>query len=89
MQSSRIDGIPSGPPDRAVSYPSNTWEYYNEERESNYTYFCPLEKTMVEKPIDVVGLVMECGINNVKPHVYLTAYPVPFEERELILYERE
>jgi len=85
----RVDGIPVGAPDRAVSYPSNTWEYYNEERESNYTYFFPLEENVAGKTIDIVVLVLDGGKNEFKPDVYLTAYPVPYAEKELILYEEE
>jgi hypothetical protein len=85
----RVDGIPVGAPDRAVSYPSNTWEYYNEERNSNYTYFFPLEENVAGKTIDVVVLVLTGGKNEFKPGVYLTAYPVPYAEKKLILYEEE
>lgn len=85
----RVDGVPVGAPDRAVSYPSNTWEYYNEERGSHYTYYFPLEKNMAGKAIDVVVLVLESGKNEFQPKMYLTAYPVPFEKKELILYEKE
>ncbi len=82
----RVDGVPVGSPDRAVSFPSNTWEYFNEERESHYTYYFPLERSMTGKSIEVVVLVLAGGKNEFQPHVYLTAYPVPFEEKELILY---
>jgi hypothetical protein len=81
----RVSGVPVGSPDRAVSYPSNTWEYYNEERDSYYTYYFPLEKRLVGKTIDVVVLVAEGGKNEFQPDVYITAYPVPFEKKELIL----
>lgn len=83
----RIDGVPVGSPDRAVSYPSNTWEYYNEERESNYTYFFPLEESMAGKTIDVVVLVLDGGKNKFRPDVYITAYPAPYAEKKLFLYE--
>jgi hypothetical protein len=81
----RVNGRPVGAPDRAVSYPSNTWEYFNVERESNYTYYVPLDSSMVGKTIDVVVLVLKGGKNEIQPEVYLTAYPVPFESKELIL----
>jgi hypothetical protein len=83
----RVDGVPVGSPDRAVSYPSNTWEYFNEEKDSYYTYYFPLEKRMAGETIDVVVLVLEGGKNEFRPHVYLTAYPIPFETRELVLHE--
>jgi hypothetical protein len=81
----RVDGRPVGAPDRAVSYPSNTWEYFNVERESNYTYYVPLDPSMVGKKIDVVVLVLKGGKNEIQPEVYLTAYPAPFESKELVL----
>ncbi len=81
----RVDGRPVGAPDRAVSYPSNTWEYFNVEQESNYTYYVPLDPSMVGKTIDVVVLVLEGGKNEIQPEVYLTAYPAPFESKELVL----
>ena len=34
-----------GAPDRARSYPSNTWEYVNAKGDSNYTYYFPLDNT--------------------------------------------
>jgi hypothetical protein len=85
----RIDGVPVGAPDRAVSYPSNTWEYYNEERDSHYTYYFPLVKNMAGKKIDVVVLVSKDGKNEFHPHMYLTAYPIPYAARELVLYDEE
>ena len=83
----RIDNIPVGAPDRAVSYPSNTWEYYNVIKDSNYTYYFPLSEDLVGKKIDVVVLVMNDGTNNFQPEVYLTAHPIPFVTKELILFE--
>ena len=82
----RIDGRFAGAPDRAVSFPSNTWEYYNEEKDSHYTYYIPLKKAWKGKNIDVVVLVLERGKNKFRPEAFLTAYPVPYESRELILF---
>jgi hypothetical protein len=82
----RIDGRLIGAPDRAVSYPSNTWEYYNEEKDSHYTYYIPLKKDWKGKNVDVVVLVLEGGKNKFQPEAYITAYPIPYESRELVLY---
>ncbi|UCE40065.1 MAG: hypothetical protein JSV17_11385 [Candidatus Aminicenantes bacterium] len=41
------------------------------------------------KTSDVVALVLEGGKNKFQHNVYLTAYPIPFEKKELILYEKE
>ncbi|MDH5768849.1 MAG: hypothetical protein OEZ31_07840, partial [Nitrospirota bacterium] len=83
----RVDGRLVGAPDRAVSYLGNTWEYFNTERKSNYTYFVPLEKDWVETKIDVVVVVLEGGKNDIQPEVYITAYPIPFEAKKLVLFD--
>jgi hypothetical protein len=82
----RIDGRFVGAPDRAVSFPSNTWEYYNEEKNSHYTYYIPLKKAWKGKNMDVVVLVLEGGKNQFNPGAYITAYPIPYESRELVLF---
>ena len=83
----RIDNLAVGAPDRAVSYPSNTWEYDNVIQDSNYSYYFPLTANLAGKKIDVVVLVMKDGTNNFQPEIYLTAYPIPFETKKLILFE--
>jgi hypothetical protein len=82
----RVDGEYHGAPDRAVSYPSNTWEYYNVERDSGYTYYFPLSDSWVARTIDVVVLRVSSGDGQLSPAAWLTAYPIPFESRELVLY---
>ena len=81
----RIDGELVGAPDRSLSYPSNVWEYCNAESDSNYTYYVPLTKQMLNKKIDVVVLILEGGNKDVKPEVWITTYPIPFEKKELVL----
>ncbi|MHC4157519.1 MAG: discoidin domain-containing protein [Planctomycetota bacterium] len=81
----RIDGKFVGVPDRSLSYPSNVWEYCNAESNSDYTYYVPLTKEMLNKKIDVVVLMLKGGSNDVKPEVWITAYPIPFQSMELIL----
>lgn len=75
-----------GAPDRSVSYPSNTWEYYNVELDSNYTYYFPLTDSMAGQSIDVIVLMADGGATEVAPEAWLTAYPIPFESRELVLH---
>ena len=82
----RINGQACGAPGRAVSFPSNTWEYYNVEVDSNYTYYIPLSDAKIGQTIDVVVLVLKGGENAFKPEVYLTAYPIPFVSKNLVLY---
>ena len=81
----RVNGKPVGAPDRSVSYSCNQWEYPVRRRDSNYTYYIPLNKDMVEKTIDAVVLLMKDGISEFKPEVWITSYPIPFEKKELVL----
>jgi hypothetical protein len=70
-----------GSPDRAASYPSNAWEYPARPRKSGYTYFFPLDDSMVGKSIEVVLLGMKGGGENLQPSVWLTARDLPFTAR--------
>ena len=79
----RVDGRPTGCPDRAVSFASNVWEYRNYEADSGYTYFLPLTLGMVGKPLDAV--VLSSASAELKPEVWVTAYPIPFETKQLVL----
>ena len=83
----RVDGKLLGASDRAVSFPSNTWEYQNVESDSNDTYYFPLSASMAGKTIEIVALANPGGTSNVKPEAWITSYPPPWEKRELILYE--
>jgi hypothetical protein len=76
----RIDGKYIGSPDRAVSYPSNTWEYFNVESETDYTYYFPVDASLKGKKVEVVILGLESGVAEFVPEVWITAYPVPYEE---------
>jgi hypothetical protein len=80
-----IDGRLVGAPDRAVSFPSNTWEYYAREYDRNYTYYIPLDEDMTGKVVKVYVLGMNPESGELKPEAWLTAYPTPFVEKELIL----
>lgn len=83
----RVDGNPMGAPDRSVSFPSNTWEYYNEEKENGYTYYFPLDPSMAGRNIEIFVLILNGGFNEIKPEAWITAYPVPYESRELVLFK--
>ena len=82
----RVNGLPLGAPDRSVSYSANQWEYPVRRRDSNYTYYFPLNEEMKGAKIDAVVLVMKDGISEFKPEVWITSYPIPFEKKELMLY---
>ena len=81
----RIEGKYFGAPDRSLSYPGNVWEYCNAESDSDYTYYVPVTKEMLNRKIDVVVLILKGGSNDIKPEVWITAYPVPFQSIELVL----
>ena len=81
----RVDGRPAGCPDRAVSFASNVWEYQNVESDSNYTYYFPVTPEMAGKRLDAV--ILSARSADLKAEVWITAYPPPFESKELILHE--
>jgi hypothetical protein len=83
----RIDGRLVGAPDRAVSFPSNTWEYFNAESDSNYTYYFPLPESAAGRTVEVVVLILRGGTNGIRPSAWLTAYPPPRAARDLVLAE--
>ncbi|MBT8045358.1 MAG: hypothetical protein KJO79_10445, partial [Verrucomicrobiae bacterium] len=70
------------------SYPSNSFEYPPVSKKSNYTYYIPLTEDMKGAQIDAVVLGMRNGTSQFKPEVWVTAYPIPLHEQELILTER-
>jgi hypothetical protein len=82
----RVNGKPVGAPDRSPSYIINEWERYVQKSESNYTYYFPLTEEMKGAKIDAVIMVLKDGIQEFKPEVWITAYPIPYEKKELVLY---
>lgn len=81
----RVAGRPVGAPSRAMSYLSNAWEYGVPQTVSGYTYYVPVTKEMVGKPIDVVVLLLANGVSKFQPEAWMTAYPIPQESHELLL----
>lgn len=67
-----------GAPDRAPSYPAIPWEYPVRGRESGYTYYFPLDESMVGEKLEVVLLGMKGGGAELQPAVWLTARDLPF-----------
>ena len=70
----RVNGKLIGAPDRAVSYPSNTWEYVNARRKGNYTYYIPLNEEMVGAAFEVVVLAFNKEFLDFKPEVWISAH---------------
>lgn len=57
----RRNGKLVGAPNRAPSYPAIPWENPVSGRDSGYTYFFPLDESMVGEKLDVVLLGMKGG----------------------------
>jgi len=70
----KIDGKLVGAPDRAVSFPSNTWEYVNARRDKNYTYYIPLKKEYVNKEIEIYVLAYDEEHQSIDPEVWLSSF---------------
>lgn len=80
----RIDGKIQGFPDRSVSYPSNAWEVPVKVGDSNYTFYFPLQQDMKDKKIEVI-LLGKKSVEDIKPELWITNYPNPYKEKELII----
>ena len=80
----KIDGEYIGAPDRAVSFPSNTWEYINARRDKNYTYYIPMKSEYIDKNIEVVVLAYDKEHQNINPEVWISSFDAK-EKVELIL----
>jgi hypothetical protein len=70
---------------RSPSFLANVWEYRVQTRDANYTYYFPVTEEMYGKDIEVVVLGLNANTEKLDPEVWITAYPIPFEEKELIL----
>ena len=81
----RVNGKPVGAPDRSPSYRCNAWEYPVVKTDSNYTYYIPLTADMKGASLDAIVLVMKNGVSEFKPEVWITAYPIPYEKKKLVL----
>lgn len=76
----KVDGRYVGCPDRAPSYPSNTFECGVRRSDSNYTYYVPLTPDMRGKKIEAWVLTMWDGEDgmSVTPEIRMSNYPHPF-----------
>lgn len=79
----KVDGKYVGCPDRAPSFTANPWEYRSNNSDKNYTYYVPLTPDMKDKKIE--AWVLSFGPAELKPETWITAYPIPFESKELLL----
>jgi len=69
----KIDGKLIGAPDRASSYPSNTWEYVAAERDANYTYYIPMKAEYVGKPIEIFVMAYDKNNTDIQPEVWISS----------------
>ncbi len=88
----RVDGRYVGAPRRAISYPANPWEYGNRRATDGLSYFFPVTEAMVGKEIDAVVLQFDSEdkrrkveLGKLTPQAWITAYPVPYESKRLVL----
>ncbi len=77
-----------GAPDRSPSYMANVWEYRVQTRNKNYTYYFPVTPEMIGKKIEVIVLGLNMDMLEIMPEVWITAYPIPFKSKELVLKRR-
>ncbi|MGQ1785360.1 hypothetical protein [Saccharicrinis sp. GN24d3] len=74
-----------GASDRAPSHLCNPWEYFNPRRDSNYTYYIPVNENYLGKEMELFVFGYDKKHLDFKPEVWITAYPFPWEKIELVL----
>jgi hypothetical protein len=79
----RRNGKPVGSPSRAPSYPVNPWENPVGRRSAGYTYFFPLDGSMMGEDLEVVLLGMKGGGQKLQPSVWITARDLPFAAKRI------
>jgi hypothetical protein len=70
----KINGEYVGAPDRAVSYPSNTWEHTNAKQDQNYTYYIPLKKEYLNKEVEIFVLSYDLANSNFQPEAWIWSH---------------
>jgi hypothetical protein len=78
----RVDGELIGAPDRAPSYPANTWELQVKPVNGNYTYYIPLRREWVNKTLEIVVLGTE-EARATEPFVWLNRRVLSALSKEL------
>ncbi|WP_373494678.1 hypothetical protein [Aquiflexum sp.] len=71
--------------DRSPGFVANHWEHHLAEQNGNYTYYFKLTPEMVNQDVDVFVIGTKEVQNIERPQVWITAYPIPFEKKKLIL----
>ena len=73
-------------PDRAPSYKCNPWEFQSGNSEKNYTFYIPITADLIGKDLEAWTLTF--NDKQVKPEVWITAYPIPFRQKALYLQRK-
>jgi hypothetical protein len=81
----RIGGAYAGCPDRAPSYPANNFIYKVMSKDSNYTYYLPLDPSAKGQPIAVYVLAGDKEHLDLKPEVWITTRQTPFKKHKLTI----
>ena len=81
----KVDGEYIGCPDRAPSFPSNTFECQVRQTDSNCTFYVPLTPDMKGKGIEAWVLTMWDGCEgmDISPEIRMSVYPHPFLTRTI------
>lgn len=82
----KVEGKYIGCPDRAPSYKCNPWEFQSGNSEKNYTFYIPITADLIGKDLEAWTLTF--NDQQVKPEVWITAYPIPFQQKELHLQRK-
>jgi hypothetical protein len=69
----KINGKLAGCPDRAASFPANTWEYVTARRGTGYTYYAPITRDMIDQPIDIYVFAYDKEKTDFQPIAWITA----------------
>ena len=81
----RVDGKWIGAPDRAPSYPANTWELQVAPVEGDYTYYIPVDERWVGSKIEVF-LFGKDRARRIRPEVWLSRrVQTPLAKKRLVL----
>jgi hypothetical protein len=83
----KVNGRYIGASSRATSYPANPWENTTIQSDSNYTYFFKLNENLKDKDMEVFLLAYDEKNLSLRPEVWITAYPIPYERKTLVIHQ--
>lgn len=83
----KVDDQYIGASSRATSYPANPWENTTVRSDSNYTYFFELDEDLKNRDIKIFLLTYDGNKLPLQPEVWVTAYPIPYEKKTLVVHQ--